>query len=140
MNSIRKAVLILLLALFPALAAGLFHPNRPAWTRPVKGNEVDLPTAIQWGPRVLWVDARERSEFDREHIPGALLLNEGEWELQLDPFLDALKRDSIVLIYCSSVSCEASQGVAARLKREVGMGDIYVLKGGWETWRAAQKK
>ena len=140
MNSIRKAVLIILFAVLPAAATGLFHPNRPAWTRPVKGNEIELNTALQWGGRVLWVDARGLREYEKGHIPDAVLLNEEHWESQLDHFLDRWKRESRVVIYCSSVSCEASQGVAARLKNEAGISDVYVLKGGWETWRAAQKK
>ena len=140
MNSVRKIVAMLLFALLPALAAGWFHPKRPAWTRPVAGNEIELSAALQWGTQVLWVDARARSEFERGHIPGAILLNEDEWERLLDGFLDAWKRDSRVVVYCSSASCAASQGVAARLKNEAQLENIYVLKGGWETWQAAQRK
>ena len=140
MSLIRKIIGILLLALLPALAAGFFHPKRPAWTRPVAGNEIDLQTVQGWGSEVLWVDARARSEFQRAHIPGAVLLNEDEWERLLDGFLDAWKRDSRVIVYCSSASCEASQGVAARLKSEVRIDNVYVLKGGWETWQSVQKK
>ena len=140
MNQIRKAALILLIALVPAVAAGLLHPNRPAWTRPGAKNEIDLPTALQWGSRLLWVDARPRAEFEAGHIPGAVLLNEDEWERQLDGFLDAWKRDSVVVVYCSTVSCDASRGVAARLKSEARIDDVYVLKGGWETWQVASKK
>ena len=136
----REIVAMMLLALLPAVAAGLFHPKRPAWTRPVVGNEIELSAALQWGTQVLWVDARARSEFERGHIPGAILLNEDEWERLLDGFLDAWNRDAKVLVYCSSASCEASQGVAARLKNEVQIENVYVLKGGWETWRAVQKK
>ena len=120
--------------------AGLFHSKRPAWTCPPKENEVELSVALQWGPRVLWVDARGRNEFDRGHIPAAILLNEDEWESLLDHFLDAWNRDSKVVVYCSSPSCEASQGVASRLKSETGISDIYLLKGGWETWQTSQKK
>jgi rhodanese-related sulfurtransferase len=140
MNRFRQAALILLIALVPAVLAGLVHPKRPTLSRPVAGNEIDLPTALQMGPRVLWVDARRRIEFDRGHIPGAVLLNEDEWERLLDGFLDAWKRGSLVVVYCSSVSCDASRGVASRLKKEVRIENVHVLKGGWEEWRAAQKK
>ncbi|MEI8340383.1 MAG: rhodanese-like domain-containing protein [Verrucomicrobiota bacterium] len=138
-NRIRPAVLILLVALIPSLGAALWHPKRPSWSRPVAGNEIDLSTAVQWGARVLWVDARPRVEFDRGHIPGAVLLNEDEWDRLLDGFLDAWKRDAFVVVYCSSVSCDASHEVAARLKSEARIENIYVLKGGWETWQAQKK-
>lgn len=139
-NHLRRAVLILLIALIPAIAVGLIHPKRPAWTRPGAKNEIDLPAVVQWGSRVLWVDARTRAQFDHGHIPGAVLLNEDEWERLLDGFLDAWRRDSVVVIYCSSLSCDASREVAARLKKEAQIENVYVLKGGWETWQAAQKK
>jgi rhodanese-related sulfurtransferase len=140
MRYFRKAALILLIALAPALAAGFFHPKRPAWAKSSAQNEIDLPTALEWGPRVLWVDARPLSAFNRGHIPGAVLLNEDEWERLLDGFLDAWKRDSRVVVYCGGSSCDASKGVADRLKSEARIADVYVLKGGWETWRAAQQK
>jgi len=140
MSVFRRMIAMMLFALLPAMAAGLFHPKRPAWNRPAPGNEVELSAVLQWGPQVLWVDARARNLFELDHIPGAVLLNEDEWESLLDRFLDAWTRDSTVVVYCSSASCDASQGVAARLKSEAQIQNVYVLKGGWETWRAAQNK
>lgn len=139
MKQVRQVIAILLVALVPAVCAGFFHPKRPDWSKPAAKNEIDLPTVLRWGPKVLWVDARPRAEFETGHIPGAVLLNEDEWERLLDGFLDAWKRDSRVVVYCSSVSCDASRGVAERLRSEARIDNVYVLKGGWETWRAAQK-
>lgn len=140
MNRVRQVIAILLVALVPAVSAGFFHPKRPGWSKPAAENEIDLPTAVQLGSKVLWVDARPRAEFENAHIPGAVLLNEDEWERLIDGFLDSWNRDSRVVIYCSSASCDASRGVAERLKSEARIQNVYVLKGGWETWLASQKK
>ncbi|MBC2603040.1 rhodanese-like domain-containing protein [Puniceicoccus vermicola] len=37
------------------------------------------------------------------------------------------------------MSCQASHGVAKRLSGEAGFEEVYVLKGGWEAWQAAQE-
>jgi rhodanese-related sulfurtransferase len=140
MKLARRILVILLIALLPAVGAGFFHPKRPGWSRPVAGNEIDLQTATGWGTQVLWVDARSRADFDKGHIPQAVLLNQGEWEQLIDGFLDAWQRDSKVVVYCSSLSCDASHEVAERLKSEAQIGNVYVLKGGWETWLDAHKK
>ena len=140
MKLVRHILLILLTALVPAVCAGIFHPERPGWRRPVAADEVELKTAAGWGAQTLWVDARSRADFEREHIPHAVLLNDGEWERLLDGFLDAWQRDSRVVVYCSSASCDASHEVAQRLRSEARIENVYVLKGGWETWRASQKK
>ena len=136
LGQVRKAGLIMSIALIPAIATGLLHPKRPQWTKPGSEYEVYFQQVGQWGNQVLWVDARPRSEFEHDHIPGAVLLNEDEWDRLLDGFLDHWQRNSRVVVYCSSVSCEASIQVAERLKREVRIENVYVLKGGWKAWQS----
>jgi rhodanese-related sulfurtransferase len=131
-----QAVIIISLALFPALGAAVFHPKRPSWTRPT---EIEPALAHSWGRNVLWVDARSRADFERGHVPGAVLLNEGEWEQLIDPFLDAWRRGVNVVVYCSSRNCDASAEVARRLRDDAQIENVYVLKGGWEAWQALQK-
>jgi len=41
----------------------------------------------------------------------------------------------MVVVYCSSLSCQASQEVAEKLREEVGLQSVFVLQGGWEAWR-----
>jgi hypothetical protein len=38
------------------------------------------------------------------------------------------------VVYCSSLSCNASREVARRLRREAQLPDVFVLEGGWEAW------
>jgi len=44
-----------------------------------------------------------------------------------------------VMVYCNSRKCHASEEVAHRLREEVGLRPVYVLRGGWEAWKGAQR-
>ena len=71
-----------------------------SWTKPAI-EQVDLNTVSGWTPPVLWVDAREAPAYAKEHIPGAVLLNETEWERLLPEFLQAWQPGRRVVVYCS---------------------------------------
>ena len=131
----RDALWLILLAAVPALLAGWLHPKRPvwSWTKPAV-TEVTLSDAKRWPAPVLWVDARTEEAYQRQHVPGAILLNEGDWEKQLPGFLAAWQPGAQIIVYCDSQACDASQAVALRLQRELKLNEIHVLQGGWATW------
>jgi rhodanese-related sulfurtransferase len=138
MTPARQVVLILVVALIPAGVTAVIHPRRPPWSRKTLApGEQTLKTALGWGSKALWVDARSRREYEAEHVPGALLLNLEEWDSLFPSFLDQWSPERKVVVYCSSSSCEMSHEVAARLERS-GFSSVYVLKGGWEEWKAAK--
>jgi rhodanese-related sulfurtransferase len=132
----HQALVLVLLALVPAIAAALFHPKRPAW----QSDEVPLALAQSWKEKALWLDARPLGDFEHAHIPGALPLNEDAWRELLPAVLDAWNPDSKIVVYCSSLSCRTSHEVARRLREEVGLTQVYVLQGGWESWERARQK
>ena len=137
---LRDCILLLLLATIPALLAGWIHPKRPAWSwHQPRVDEVDLDEISRWSAPVLWIDARTASAYQTQHVPGAILLNEGEWEQQLPRFLEAWQPNARIVVYCDSSACDASQAVALRLQRELNLTDIHVLQGGWATWLRTQK-
>ena len=132
---LRDCLFLLLLATIPALLAGWFHPKRPVWSLTKPGvAEVDLREVSQWTPPIIWVDARTLSAYQTRHVPGAILLNEGEWERLLPGFLEVWQPNARIVVYCDSAACDASQTVALRLQRELKLSDINVLKGGWASW------
>lgn len=94
----------------------------------------ELREALQEPGTVLLVDARPRVEYEAEHIPNALLLNEDEWAELLPAVLEAWQPGQVIVIYCSDRGCRASESVAKRLQ-EVGLEDMLVLDGGWEAWK-----
>ena len=136
--SVRQAILILLAALVPAGVSGLVHPRRPPWSREtLSPGEERLRTVLAWGSNVLWVDARSQNEYDAGHVPGAIQLNLEGWDRLFPRFLDQWSPEQKIVVYCSSRSCEKSHEVAARLEQS-GVSPVYILKGGWEEWKAAK--
>lgn len=99
----------------------------------------ELPADIHTDTNYLWVDAREEKLFRKGHIPGAIHLSETQWERGLESFLMSWSPGQIVIVYCDSEACQSSKAVAERLRDETGIEDIKTLKGGWESWLAAQR-
>ena len=124
-----------------AVGSAALHPNRPNWSEEIllKG-EVRLGPLLSNLSEILWLDARSQMDFSEGHIPDAILLNEDDWDGLLPDMLSAWQPGQRIVVYCSSQKCHASHGVAERLRTEVGMDQVTVLKGGWEAWQAAHQK
>ena len=131
---LRQVALLMFLAAWPALAAAFLHPSRPD---PARVPTVEASTVRAWKTPFLWVDARPRGEFLRNGIPGAISLPEDDWERSIDAFLDAWDAGTPVVVYCEGGDCGTSESVARRLRKEAGITQIYVLKGGVGSWRNA---
>jgi len=132
---------LLCLALMPAIVTAWIQPEgrKPAWNGPAVA-EVTVEEAGAPGAGALWVDARTEAAFAQRHVPGALALNEENWEALLPGFVAAWRPGARVVVYCDDEECGRSQDVAARLQRELQVGQVYVLKGGWAAWLGAQKR
>ena len=79
--------------------------------------------------RFLIIDARDRAQFDRSHIPGAVNL---EWRRVLAERA-RIPKDKPVLLYCNSGSLSAQAGFALRV---AGWENVRILQGGYDEWRA----
>ncbi len=143
-SMILQAGVLVCLSALAAWAAHEFHPRAPslhAVAVPMSRHEVTVQQVRErWGDRVIWLDARPREQYLAEHIPGARLLNEQEFEVQLLELLQDLERaDRPVIIYCSGQRCEASRHVRERLVASVPLDDCYILHGGWPAWKASRQ-
>jgi rhodanese-related sulfurtransferase len=137
---LRQSLLLLGLALLPGLGQAVYYRDKVSWQTPIAASEmVTIAQARAWGEGAMWVDARPEEEFQREHVPGALLLNEDRWGELLSAMLAAWSPEKRVVVYCSAEGCGASREVAHRLRKEAGLPNVFVLEGGWEAWRAAKK-
>lgn len=140
-RALRQAAALLMVALVPAVGAAFFHPLRPSWGMAAAGSDqVTWAQAQRWSGRVLLVDARGTTAYHRRHIPGALSLDESRWERDLPGIIQAWRPGDRVVVYCDSEACDTSAEVARRLRREMGIDHVYVLKGGWAAWLAAQNR
>lgn len=130
-----QAVALLLLAFLPAFGESIFFRQKISWRSAIPASEmVTLAQARAWGDTAIWVDARPDEEFARDHVPGAISLNEDHWNSSLPQFLAAWSPEKKVVVYCSSLSCNASREVARRLRKEAQLQNVFVLEGGWEAW------
>jgi rhodanese-related sulfurtransferase len=134
---LRQSVLILGLAFLPAAVQGLYFGDRILWqARVAESDMVSVELARSWGADAIWIDARPEADFEREHVPDAILLNEDRWNELLPQFLQQRwSPEKKLVVYCSAESCNLAGDVARRLREEAKLpNQIRVLKGGWEEW------
>src|SRR5947209_2615965 len=136
-----QTIALLAFAFVPAIGHAIYERQRIHWDEAqLTENEVTLQQANEWGESTLWIDARSDEQFEKQHIPGAISLNEDRWNELLPQTMTAWSPEKRLVVYCSSQSCALSREVARRLRDEAGLKNVYVLHGGWEAWLEAQKK
>ena len=136
----RQVAALLCLALLPAIAQALYLRNKVSWQTPIAASEmINVRDALALGERAMWVDARPDAEFEAEHVPGAVQLNEDRFNEVLPQVLQVWSPEKKLVVYCSSQACGASREVARRLRKEAGLTNVFVLEGGWEAWLAQKR-
>jgi len=143
--AILQATLLFILAATAAWATHAWHPRAPALylvEEPLRDDEVSLKVIQErWQGKVLWIDARIQEQYEAEHIPGAVLLNEQHFEEQLFGLLDTLQTNTKpIIVYCNAAKCDASRKILERLKQMLPIESAFVLKGGWNAWKQGAKK
>ena len=133
-RALSQALLLIALAFLPAIGQAIYFRDKVSWQSPVpSGESVTVAQARAWGADAIWVDARPEEEFARDHVPGAILLNEDHWNDLLPSVLAVWTPDKKMVVYCSTKSCNLAREVARRLREEAKLpNDIRVLDGGWE--------
>ncbi|MDR1497780.1 MAG: rhodanese-like domain-containing protein [Puniceicoccales bacterium] len=122
----------LILCAFALAGAGL----TAAWVERPAADKIGMERARRFA-RVLWVDARPEAEYASGHVSGAVSLNEDNWSRAIAGVLARWNPGDAVVVYCGGAECGASKAVAVRLRgAEYGLEDVYVLRGGWEAWKA----
>jgi len=137
---VRQALVLAALALLPAIGQAIYFRDKVSWQSPIPASEmVTVAQARAWDGNVIWVDARPDAEFERDHVPDAVPLNEDRWNELLPQFLATWSPEKRVVVYCNSQSCNASREVARRLREEAQLRNVFVLQGGWEEWLKSRK-
>ena len=136
----RQALILAALALLPGIGQAIYFRDKVSWQSPIPASEmVTVAQACAWDGNVIWVDARPGAEFERDHVPDAVPLNEDRWNQLLPQFLPKWSPGKNVVVYCSAESCNAAREVATRLRDEAQLKSVFVLQGGWEEWLKAKK-
>ena len=84
---------------------------------------------------VLFVDARSFEDFTDGHLKGAVSLPVGQYDEQIDGFLELHDLDIPIVTYCSGRTCEDSHHLAQLLMERGYMNISVMIDGfpGWET-------
>ena len=125
-HGIHEAICIALFAILPAVT--LYQFDRSTH------NAVKLAQNLPSNP--LWIDARPQAEYAREHVPGALNLNDENWDHALAQVFDIWHPPRPIVVYCSE-GCSAAAQVARKLT-EIGIEPVEVYEGGFEKWKRSR--
>jgi rhodanese-related sulfurtransferase len=85
---------------------------------------------IDQGERLLLVDVREESEWDKDHLPGAIHLGKGVIERDAEKVLPDPSKE--IILYCGGGFRSA---LAADSLQKMGYTNILSMDGGVRAWR-----
>ena len=84
------------------------------------------------GDDLVLVDARDRVQYEREHIPGAINIS----YVAIRPGAQLPPRDARVVVYCSDADCPISE-YAYRSLQSLGFTEVYDMRAGLAGWKTA---
>ncbi len=96
-------------------------------------NPLKVRQMIESGNVVL-VDVRRADMYAQGHLPGALSYPLDAFDVGVNQFLKTVKKDALILLYCSGVTCRDSHTFGARLL-DMGYVDVSVYAGGIAEWQ-----
>lgn len=83
------------------------------------------------------IDARSPEDFTRGHIRGAINFPAGRMEEYLPEISRNIELDQLIIIYCSSITCESGDMVYEYLQ-QLGYRNMRVFKPGWQMLTSAK--
>ena len=95
-------------------------------------DEIGAPDAAELrdSEPAVFVDVRDRNEWDEGHIPGAVHVPRGNLESRIEGAVP--DRDARVVVYCAS---GARSAFAAKALEELGYENVASLAGGFTEWK-----
>jgi rhodanese-related sulfurtransferase len=84
---------------------------------------------------LLFIDARDESEYKTGHIKNSINLPIYEFE-RFKNILSRVPKSQTIVCYCGGTDCDLSTQLAKKLF-SLGYKNNYIFIGGWEQWKAA---
>ena len=78
------------------------------------------------------VDVREKDEWEKEHIPGAIHLSRGTIELDIED--KAPDSNAMIICHCGG---GGRSSLAAESLQKMGYKNVRSMAGGFKAWKAA---
>lgn len=146
-----RAAAIVALGCVVGLAVNAFHPmGLPVILGEVEGPGIPIwvwrgtrridpkgARAVRQAHAALFVDTRDRKDYDERHIPGAINLPYRDFHAAYPGVRDRLPKNARLLIYCYGSHCGLSMRLA-KLLLPMGYQDLTVMRGGFVGWVAAR--
>jgi rhodanese-related sulfurtransferase len=110
-------------------------PSGPEAWKPEEINSVARAKEIFDNGNILFVDARSQDNYEDGHLPGAVSLPVGQFDEQIESFLNQHSPDTPIVTYCSGRTCEDSHNLA-QLLSDVGFTNVSVFIDGFPGWEA----
>jgi len=97
---------------------------------------IDLPAAREEldNGEAIFIDTRNKKEFNKAHIPGAINLPVSEFAKGKPKILEFLPEDTELILYCESAECKTALRVA-RLLKTYNFTELKIIKPGWNAWQ-----
>jgi rhodanese-related sulfurtransferase len=86
------------------------------------------------GKKAVFLDARDASEYEKYHIPGAIHIEPGKTQGKVDK-IKAIKTEFLIA-YCYGPGCPLAEELTTELKTK-GIKNIAVMPEGWDGWASA---
>lgn len=90
-----------------------------------------IAARLEAGESVVLIDVRERAEWDRGHLPGAIHLGKGIIERDIEAMIPDLDRE--LVLYCGGGYRSV---LAADALQRMGYTNVVSMDGGWRGWTA----
>lgn len=87
---------------------------------------------------VVFIDARQKLDFDEGHLPGSVNIPPSLALEQCRRRMAGIPIDRQLIVYCQSANCEYSR-LVARMLLEIGYANIALFEGGWVEWQQSQE-
>ncbi|MBC2704764.1 rhodanese-like domain-containing protein [Desulfobacula sp.] len=143
----RQAFSILFMSVAIGLAVNMVRPDSipviADWSTENRltsesGETLIIPTSLAKAlfekNEAVFMDARDKDQFDMGHIKGAKNL---PWHAVDDYFMDIvqdLPNDTTIITYCDGESCDLSHELSLFLMK-MGFNHVKVLVNGWTVWQ-----
>ena len=96
---------------------------------------VDQARRLYDSGKYIFVDARSSEDYGQGHIKGALSLPVGQFEENIEAFLERYPPEASIITYCSGRNCMDSHHLAEFLL-EFGYDNVNVFIDGFPGWKA----